>query len=81
MEVKRRHAVMPRVAVTDVFYAGEKNGLSRRLDVHGTIDEPVVVVAPITLLALNLTHSIAHDIPAYRERRAETAAFTGHSGT
>ncbi len=50
-----------------------------RLDVHGTIDEPVVVVAPISQLAP--MHPIAHDIPAYRESRAETAAFTGHSET
>jgi hypothetical protein len=51
-----------------------------RIDVHGGIDEPVVVVAPVTQLAFNRKHPITRDIAAYRKRRAETAAVTGHGG-
>jgi len=65
--------LMPRVTVTDVFYAGEENGLMCRVDVHGVTDEPVVVVAPVTQLAFNRRHPVARDIAAYRKRRAETA--------
>jgi hypothetical protein len=72
--------LMPRVTVTDVFYAGEKNGLMCRIDVHGVIDQPVVVVAPVTQLAFNRKHPIARDIAAYRKHRVETAAVTGHGG-
>ena len=80
-EVKRGHAVMPRVTVADIFYAGERHDLMCRLDVHGAIDEPVVIVAPITQLALDPRPPFAHDIPAYRKRRAETTVVTGHAGT
>jgi hypothetical protein len=66
--------LMPRVTVTDVFYAGEESGLMCRVDVHGVIDQPVVVVAPVTQLAFNRRHPIARDIAAYRKRRAEAAA-------
>jgi len=62
---------MPRVTVTDVFYAGEEKGLMCRIDVQGEIDEPVVVVAPVTQLAFNRKHPIARDIAAYRKRRAK----------
>ena len=72
--------VIPRVTVTDIFYAGEKNGLMCRVDVQGFADEPVVVVAPVTQLAFNRKHPITRDIAAYRKRRAETAAVTGHGG-
>ena len=63
--------VMPRVTVTDVFYGGEKDGLMCRVHVQGAIDEPLVVVAPITQLAFNRWHPIAHDIAVYRKRRTE----------
>ena len=72
--------LMPRVTVTDVFYAGEKSGLMCRVDVHGLAGEPVVVVAPVTQLAFNRRHPVARDIAAYRKRRAEAATVTGHGG-
>ncbi|HTV34313.1 MAG TPA: hypothetical protein VME69_14670, partial [Methylocella sp.] len=76
---------MPRITDTDVFYANEKDGWMCRVDVQGAIDEPVVVVvAPITHLAFNRRHPIAHDIAAYRKRRTEAAAVTGrgvHEGS
>ncbi len=65
--------LMPRVTVTDVFYAGEENGLMCRIDVQGLADEPMVVVAPVTQLAFNRRHPIARDIDAYRKHCAETA--------
>jgi hypothetical protein len=65
--------LMPRVTVTDVFYAGEENGLMCRIDVQGLADEPMVVVAPVTQLAFNRRHPIARDIAAYRKHCAETA--------
>jgi len=72
--------LMPRVTVTDIFYAGEENGLMCRVDVQGLAEEPVVVVAPVTQLAFNRKHPIARDIAAYRKRRAEAATVTGHGG-
>jgi len=72
--------LMPRVTVTDVFDAGEENGLMCRIDVQGGIDAPVVVVAPVTQLAFNRRHPIAREIAAYRKHRAEAAGVTGHGG-
>jgi hypothetical protein len=66
--------VMPRVTVTDVFYAGEEKGLMCRLDVQGFADDPVIVVAPVTQLTFNRRHPVARDIAAYRKRRAKAAA-------
>jgi hypothetical protein len=66
--------VIPCVTVTDIFYAGEENGLMCRIDVHGLIDEPVVVVAPVGQLAFNRRHPVARDIAAYRKLRAEASA-------
>jgi len=73
--------LMPRVTITDAFYAGEKNVLMCRIDLHGEIDEPVVVLAPITQLAFNRSHPIARDIAAYRKRHAQASAVTGYGGT
>jgi len=70
--------VMPRVTVTDIFYAGEERGLMCRVDVPGLADDFVVVVVPLSQLAFNRRHPVARDIAAYRKRRAETAAVTGH---
>ena len=68
---------MSRLMVTDVFYAGEANGLMCRVDVQGAIDMPVVVVSPVTQLAFNRREiPIARDIAAYRKHRAETAAVS-----
>ena len=65
----------------DVFYAGEKEGLMCPFDVHEGIDEPVVVVAPITHLAFNRRHPIAREIADYRKRCAQAPGVTGHDGT
>jgi hypothetical protein len=70
--------LMPRLTVTDVFYAGEKNGLMCRIDLGAAIDEPIVVVAPISQLAFNRRHPIARDIAAYRKRLTETTVGTHH---
>lgn len=66
--------VIPRVMVTDIFYAGEEKGLMCRVDVQGLADDAIVLVAPVTQLAFNRRHPIARDIAAYRKRRVETAA-------
>ena len=71
--------LLPRVTVTDVFYAGEANGLMCRIDVHKGIDDSVVVVAPVTQLAFNRKHPVAREIAAYRKHRAE-AALTSAGG-
>ena len=72
--------VIPPVMVTDIFYAGEEDGLMCRIDARGLDDAPIVVVAPVTQLAFNRRHPIARAVAAYRKRRAETAAFTRHGG-
>ncbi|MGO8848036.1 MAG: hypothetical protein ACLQFI_22480 [Methylocella sp.] len=71
-----RANVMPRLTFTDVFYAGEENGLMCRVGVLGLANQPVVIVAPITQLAFNQRHRAARDIAAYRKHCAETAAAT-----
>ena len=71
---------VPRVTVTEVFYMGEKDELTCRVDVPGAIDEPVIVVAPITHLAFNRRHQIARDIATYRKCRTEAATVTGRGG-
>ena len=73
-------SLAPRVTVTDVFYRGEKDGLMCRVDVGEESGAPIVVVAPITKLAFNRRHPIAHDVAAYRKRRTEAAAVTGRGG-
>lgn len=45
-----------------------------RVDVHGMIDQPIVVVAPVTQVAFNRRHPIARDIATYCKRRSQTAA-------
>ena len=65
---------VPRVTIIDVFDAGEKDGLMCRVDVQGAIDEPVIVVAPITHLAFNRRLPIAHEIAAYRKCRTQATA-------
>jgi hypothetical protein len=71
--VLQRHSsaasTMPRVMVTDIFYAGEEKGLMCRVDVQGLTNDRTVVVAPLTQLAFDRRHPVTRDIAAYRNKR------------
>ncbi len=64
---------MKRLMVTDVFYAGEENGLMYRIDVRGSVGQPILLVAPLAQLAFNRKHPIAQEIAAYRKHHADDA--------
>ncbi len=66
--------VIARLTVTDVFYAGEENGLMRRIDVQEASGVPVVLLAPLTQLKFDKKNPLAQDIAAYRRRRADRSA-------
>ncbi len=67
------------MTVTDIFHAGEENGLMCHVDMLGLAGAPVVVVAPVSQLVFNRRHPVARDVATYRKRRAE-AAVTSAGG-
>jgi hypothetical protein len=68
--------VAARVMVTDIFYAGEENGLMCRINVQGKTGQQVLVVAPIAQLAFNRRQPAAREIAAYCKRRAGSGSAT-----